>query len=241
MAAVGGMRKIKSSSGNKLQIPRIEVRRSSSLQIVHPPGPPIDENKLSEVSAISASSSFFSLYSADNSALSFQSAMVRYRCCFGSCRLRVGACAIGVVGMGISILALCTMLSLSAEMSEEMQTQLTAPVVLALLQFASAMLLIIGVLIGCHFLLAPFILTCGASLFACVLASAWAVVRRHSLPPSVLPMVLLTATGIGLLYLWFLAIITMTFVLIRDRKRMGYGDESDIENRNFERASSSIV
>ncbi|CAI2351595.1 unnamed protein product [Caenorhabditis sp. 36 PRJEB53466] len=242
MNSFGKMRKIKSSCGNKLQIPRIEVRRSSSL---HNPTSltlqPIDDTKLSEVSALTSSSSFFSVVSAPPSQASFSHTMVRYRCCFGTCRLRVGACVIGIACILISILSLCSLLTVSTSMTSDAQSFLTTPIVLSLLQFATSMIMIVAVLTSFHYLLIPFMLTCSANLLALIVLCSWAVVRRHDLSNAVVPLLLIGSTGASLLYLWFLTIVSMTFVLIRDRKIMGYDDEFDIENRQFDRASSSIV
>ncbi|CCD83504.1 Inner membrane protein [Caenorhabditis elegans] len=167
--------------------------------------------------------------------------MARYRCCFGTCRLRVGACVIGIACILIAILSLCSLLSVSTAMTSDAQSFLTTPIVLSLLQFATSMIMIVAVLTSFHWLLLPFMLSCIANLLALVVLCSWGVLRRHELSNSVVPLLLIGSTGIGLLYLWFLTIISMTFVLIRDRKIMGYDDEFNIENRQFDRASSSVV
>ncbi|EGT53852.1 hypothetical protein CAEBREN_00001 [Caenorhabditis brenneri] len=167
--------------------------------------------------------------------------MARYRCCFGTCRLRVGACVIGIACILISILSLCSLLSVSTTMTSDAQSFLTTPIVLSLLQFATSMIMIVAVLTSFHWILLPFMLSCVANIFALLVLCSWGIVRRNDLPNSVLPLILIGSTGVSLLYLWFLTIVSMTFVLIRDRKIMGYDDEFDIENRQFDRASSSIV
>ncbi|EFP01332.1 hypothetical protein CRE_24282 [Caenorhabditis remanei] len=167
--------------------------------------------------------------------------MSRHRCCFGSCRLRVGACVIGIACILISILSLCSLLSVSTTMSSDAQSFLTTPIVLSLVQFATSMIMIVAVLTSFHWLLAPFIMSCAANLLALVVLCSWGVLRRHELSTTIVTILLLGATGIAVVYFWFLTIISMTFVLIRDRKIMGYDDEYDIENRQFDRASSSIV
>ncbi|UMM31386.1 hypothetical protein L5515_012883 [Caenorhabditis briggsae] len=238
------MRKIKSSCGNTLQIPRIEVRRSSSLHNPESNFLPIDDSRLSEVSALTPSSSFFSVFSSPVSPKppSFAtSAMARQRCCFGACQLRVGACAIGVACILISILSLCSLLSVSTTMTSDAQSFLTTPIVLSLAQFATSMIMIVAVLTSFHWLLFPFLLSMMSNLLALVVLCSWSVLRRHELSQPVVALILIVSVGVSLLYAWFLAIVSQTFFVIRDRKIMGYDDEFDIENRQFDRASSSIV
>ncbi|CAI5448147.1 unnamed protein product [Caenorhabditis angaria] len=234
------MRKIKSSSGNKLQIPRIEVRRSSSLH-TSLNLQPIDDSKLSEVSALSPSNSYLSVFSTQTSTYDFSSNMTRYRCCFGTCRIRVGACIIGVACIIISILLLCSLLSISTEMTPESQSLLSPPIILSIVQFATSMVMIVAVLTSFHLLLIPFLVTCVMNLLGLFVLCSWAVVHRGKLSARIVTLILAGSTGSCLLYLWFIAIIGMTFVLIRDRKLMGYDDEYDVENRTFDRASSSVV
>ncbi|CAB3405726.1 unnamed protein product [Caenorhabditis bovis] len=238
-------RKTKSSCGAKFQIPTIKVskvRRSSSLHNVGGEATlQIDETKLSEVSALTPSSSYFSVKSPSPSSYVYTANMARYRCCFGACRLRVGACVIAVSCIIISILSLCSLLSISGQMESEDQTILTPPIVLSLIQFAASMILIVAVLTSCHILILPFVASCILNLLGLIVLCAWAVVRRSSLNPTIVPLVLIFSTGASLIYMWFLTIVSMAFVLIRDRKIMGYDDDFDVENRTFERVSSSIV
>uniref|UniRef100_A0A1I7TQ07 Transmembrane protein n=2 Tax=Caenorhabditis tropicalis TaxID=1561998 RepID=A0A1I7TQ07_9PELO len=225
-----------------------QVRRSSSLHNPEINPFPIDDSKLSEVSALTPSSSgFFSVLSNQSNQQPTRkpsisnTAMARYRCCFGTCRLRVGACVIGIACIIISILCLCSLLSVSTNMTSDAQAFLTTPIVLSLVQFATSMILIVAVLTSFHWLLVPFLTSCVSNILAVIVLCAWGVLRRHELPNSVVPLLLIGSTGVALLYLWFVTIVAMTFVLIRDRKIMGYDDDFDIENRQFDRASSSIV
>ncbi|EPB66754.1 hypothetical protein ANCCEY_14156 [Ancylostoma ceylanicum] len=99
-----------------------KVRRSSSLQFTHPGPVVIDDAKLSEVSALSRSSSIYSGF-------------IRSQC------------------------TICCLLSVSGNLSKDIQTVVAAPITsLVLFQIATAMLLIIGVLIDTHFLMVPFLL-----------------------------------------------------------------------------------
>ncbi|EYC39174.1 hypothetical protein Y032_0671g1378 [Ancylostoma ceylanicum] len=134
-----------------------KVRRSSSLQFTHPGPVVIDDAKLSEVSALSRSSSIYSGFI--RSQCSEISRMNSCRVCLGCCRIRVASCLIGMISIAISVVTICCLLSVSGNLSKDIQTVVAAPITsLVLFQIATAMLLIIGVLIDTHFLMVPFLL-----------------------------------------------------------------------------------
>ncbi|PAV89729.1 hypothetical protein WR25_11203 [Diploscapter pachys] len=69
----------------------------------------------------------------------------------------------------------------------------------------------------------------------------WVVLASSKLPSEAIPLALITCVAVIIIYMWFAVIICMTFILIRDKKRLGIDIEDYSENRNIERASSSFL
>uniref|UniRef100_A0A0K0DNU3 SSD domain-containing protein n=1 Tax=Angiostrongylus cantonensis TaxID=6313 RepID=A0A0K0DNU3_ANGCA len=78
----------------------------------------------------------------------------------GHCRIEVASCIIGMFSVAISAITMCSLLMTSGSLSSKVQSLVTAPITcLVLFEFATAMLLIIGVLIDAYYLMMPFIFT----------------------------------------------------------------------------------
>uniref|UniRef100_A0A1I7X7V5 Small integral membrane protein 38 n=1 Tax=Heterorhabditis bacteriophora TaxID=37862 RepID=A0A1I7X7V5_HETBA len=64
---------------------------------------------------------------------------------------------------------------------------------------------------------------------------------RSELRRTYCPVVIIIVAAVVIFYLWCTIIISMTFMLIRDKKRYGYDPEEDFETRGMERISSSFI
>lgn len=148
-----------------------------------------------------------------------------------------------MLSIAISVVTMCCLLSASGNLTEEVQSMVTAPITcLVLFQIATAMLLIIGVLIDTHYLMGPFLLNSvvhvclAVGVAVAVLVSA-SDVRRYYGPH----IVIVCFVGLAL-YVWFTAVVGMTVMLIRDKRRLGYDHQDDFEtSRPIERISSSVI
>ncbi|EYC39175.1 hypothetical protein Y032_0671g1378 [Ancylostoma ceylanicum] len=273
-----------------------KVRRSSSLQFTHPGPVVIDDAKLSEVSALSRSSSIYSGFI--RSQCSEISRMNSCRVCLGCCRIRVASCLIGMISIAISVVTICCLLSVSGNLSKDIQTVVAAPITsLVLFQIATAMLLIIGVLIDTHFLMVPFLLNSivhiclAVGIAISVLFSSGEVKKlygphyegfelfgvdencelidrirseqrscsfsRSSFRISIhcccrlredsfellAKMIVIICLVALALYVWFTAVVGMTIMLIRDKRRLGYDHQDDFDTTRggIERISSSVI
>ncbi|WKY07403.1 hypothetical protein Q1695_007111 [Nippostrongylus brasiliensis] len=236
------IRKIKSSYGSQLNIPRIEVRRSSSQELPTLPPLTIDDSKLSEVSALSASSSI-SINSHLHSQGSVSPKMNTVRSYMGCCRLRVASCLIGMLSIAISVVTMCCLLSVSGSLSEEVQSVVTAPITcLVLFQIATAMLLIIGVLIDTHYLLVPFLLNSVIHICLAIGVAITVLVSSNDIRRYYGPHIVIVCIVGFALYIWFTSVVAMTIMLVRDRRRLGYDHQDDFEtSRPIDRISSSVI
>ncbi|PAV89772.1 hypothetical protein WR25_22429 isoform D [Diploscapter pachys] len=117
---------------------------------------------------------------------------------------------------------MCTLLTASTSLSKEWQDLISLPITCAVLfQSASSMLLIVGVLIDTYSMLIPFILNCIVHIVLCVGGMCWVVLASSKLPSEAVPLALITCVAVIIIYMWFAVIICMTFILIRDKKRLG--------------------
>uniref|UniRef100_A0A7I4YPF8 MARVEL domain-containing protein n=1 Tax=Haemonchus contortus TaxID=6289 RepID=A0A7I4YPF8_HAECO len=245
------IRKIKSSHSSHLNIPRIEVRRSSSLQFPLSSPIIIDDAKLSEVSALSRSSSIYS--SNNQSQYSVNPKMHKCRAYVGCCQLRLASCLIGMLSIGISVITICCLLSVSGNLSAEVQSMVTAPIAgLVLFQIATAMLLIIGVLIDTHYLLVPFLLNTVVHVCLAIGIATTVLISANDIRRVYGPhIVIVCAVGLAL-YVWFTCVVAMTIALIRHKRRQGeafgnyithsYDHQEDFEtSRPIDRVSSTVI
>ncbi|VDL75335.1 unnamed protein product [Nippostrongylus brasiliensis] len=219
-----------------------QVRRSSSQELPTLPPLTIDDSKLSEVSALSASSSI-SINSHLHSQGSVSPKMNTVRSYMGCCRLRVASCLIGMLSIAISVVTMCCLLSVSGSLSEEVQSVVTAPITcLVLFQIATAMLLIIGVLIDTHYLLVPFLLNSVIHICLAIGVAITVLVSSNDIRRYYGPHIVIVCIVGFALYIWFTSVVAMTIMLVRDRRRLGYDHQDDFEtSRPIDRISSSVI
>ncbi|CAJ0565936.1 unnamed protein product, partial [Mesorhabditis spiculigera] len=241
--------------GNLLSLPArdyMAIRRSSSLQF-----PPDTENNcvklpnsptqidLLNTKTATISSSLYTLtqISESASAINLYTIMARYRCCFGFCRLRVGGCVVGGLAIGLSIFTLCVILSLSHQLSKGLQDIFILPIVCtSLYQIASAMSLIVGILIENHLLILPFIANVVIQILLHMALTIIFLISSNHSESIVFPILAFSTIFIVAIYVWFMALTAMTFVLIRDKKRFKWELDEGLQNvqqRPMDRVSSS--
>ncbi|CAJ0926529.1 unnamed protein product, partial [Mesorhabditis belari] len=233
------------------QIPRIEIRRSSSLQFPmeseHCMPLPTSHTQIDLLNTKTAtiSSSMYTLtqISESASAMNLYTIMARYRCCFGFCRLRVGGCVIAAFSICMSVITLCLILSLAHQLTKGFQDIFLLPLVCtSLFQVASAMSLIVGILIENHLLILPFIANIIIQiLLHMALTIIFLITSNHS-DNIIYPLLAFFSIFIVALYVWFMALTAMTFVLIRDKKRFKWELDENFANaqqKPMDRVSSS--
>ncbi|KHJ85428.1 hypothetical protein OESDEN_14846 [Oesophagostomum dentatum] len=166
------------------------------------------------------------------------------RVCIGCCRIRVASCLIGMISIAISVVTICCLLSVSGSLSKEVQASITAPIAsLVLFQIATAMLLIIGVLIDTHFLLMPFLLNSVVHIFLAVGVAITVLLSSGDVKRLYGPHIFITCLVALALYAWFTVVVGMTILLIRDKRRLGYDHQDDFDTTRgaIDRISSSLM
>ncbi|CAJ0936338.1 unnamed protein product, partial [Mesorhabditis belari] len=217
----------------------IEIRRSSSLQFPmeseHCMPLPTSHTQIDLLNTKTAtiSSSMYTLtqISESASAMNLYTIMARYRCCFGFCRLRVGGCVIAAFSICMSVITLCLILSLAHQLTKGFQDIFLLPLVCtSLFQVASAMSLIVGILIENHLLILPFIANIIIQiLLHMALTIIFLITSNHS-DNIIYPLLAFFSIFIVALYVWFMALTAMTFVLIRDKKRFKWELDENFAN-----------
>ncbi|RCN31622.1 hypothetical protein ANCCAN_22588 [Ancylostoma caninum] len=166
------------------------------------------------------------------------------RICLGCCRIRVASCLIGMISIAISVVTICCLLSVSANLSKDIQTVVAAPITsLVLFQIATAMLLIIGVLIDTHFLMVPFLLNSIVHICLAVGIAISVLFSSGEIKKLYGPHIIIICLVALALYVWFTAVVGMTIMLIRDKRRLGYDHQDDFDTTRggIERISSSVI
>ncbi|KAK6746660.1 hypothetical protein RB195_000123 [Necator americanus] len=236
----------------QLQEYEIKVRRSSSLQFTPTDSVVIDDAKLSEVSGLSRTTSACS--SNIRTQFTYLFGMNSCNICLGCCRIRVASCLIGMISIAISVVTICCLLSVSSSLSRDMQNVVSAPIAsLVLFQIATAMLLIIGVLIDTHFLLVPFLLNSVLHICLAVGIAISVLFSSGDIKKLYGPHIIIICLVALVLYVWFTIVVTMTIILIRDKRRLGeyfgnattysydHQDEFDTTRGAIDRISSSVI
>ncbi|KAK6013386.1 hypothetical protein OSTOST_21300, partial [Ostertagia ostertagi] len=138
---------------------------------------------------------------------------------------------------------ICCLLSVSGSLSKDVQSVVTAPVAsLVIFQIATAMLLIIGVLIDTHYLLIPFLLNSIVHICLAIGVAVTVLVSASDIEGLADHTIVIVCVIALVLYLWFTSVVAMTIALIRDKRRLGYVHNDDFDTtRPFDRISSSVI
>jgi hypothetical protein len=232
---------------------RLQIRRSSSLQL------PLSKNN-SQNPLIQAFSnlknSTVSLYSnmsvtgfiggrGSDSAVNLYTLMAKYRCCCGFCRLRIGSFVISLISLIVSISVLIFMAFFNTYLTDIQREYLTVPTFFLMgLQLTSSILMLVGIFADSHYFLLPFQLSCIFDMMGSMALGLILLISADHGNSQLYPIFAACSMGLVAVYLWFLVICSMTFVMIRDKKRLieaeiDFFDEQHIEP-HLERVNSAL-
>ncbi|KAI1709488.1 hypothetical protein DdX_11275 [Ditylenchus destructor] len=217
-------------------IDRKQLRRTSSLQI---PLPSHSSNmfatafttlKNSTASMYTSTLSVAGLFSGrrhrsgdddDSLGMNLYTLMAKYRCCCGLCRLRVGSFIIAVFSI-LYPLAVITCLVFNADWLNDTQKKLLVIpiIVLMVLQLLTSTLMLIGLFSDSHYFMLPFQFSCVINMMASMGLGIILLISTDRSNTQFYPAFAVLSTALVSVYLWFLVICSMTFVLIRDKKRL---------------------
>ncbi|KAE9419082.1 hypothetical protein Angca_000631 [Angiostrongylus cantonensis] len=206
----------------------MKIRRSSSLQAPTFEAMKVDDIQLSEVTVQSAPSNLYRSH--PNRSQCNENARIN-SVCLGHCRIEVASCIIGMFSVAISAITMCSLLMTSGSLSSKVQSLVTAPITcLVLFEFATAMLLIIGVLIDAYYLMMPFVLN--TVVHACLALGVAIAVVNSSGQIRLLygPYIVIGCFLVIILYVWFTSVVVMTIIFIRDQQRRRYGRKDHFYN-----------
>ncbi|KHN86062.1 hypothetical protein Tcan_17812 [Toxocara canis] len=222
----------KGSFGTYLTVPvRTQIRRSSSLQL------PLNANKVengglrtcefnskdksSSSLSICASSLSMAMMGHSNSAINLYTLMARYRCCCGMCRLRIASLVVAFICMSISVLVLSAYWNYKETLSAEQRKMLSVPVfIVALYQIIASISLLTGLFTESHWLLIPFHISCVVCMMSAMAIGMILLVSADRKLTQLYPIFAALSMALVAVYLWFLVISCMSFVLLRDKKRL---------------------
>jgi hypothetical protein len=230
-----------------------QIRRSSSLQL------PLSKNSQNPlIQAFSnLKNSTVSLYSGmsvtgfiggrgSDSAVNLYTLMAKYRCCCGLCRLRIGSFVISLLSLFVSIFVIIFMAFFNSYLTNIQREYLTVPTfVLMGIQLISSILMLIGIFADSHYFLLPFQLSCIFDMMGAMgLGLILLISADHGKNSQLYPVFAACSMGLVAIYLWFLVICSMTFVMIRDKKRLieaeiDFYEEPHIEP-HLERVNSAL-
>uniref|UniRef100_A0A915EPQ8 Uncharacterized protein n=1 Tax=Ditylenchus dipsaci TaxID=166011 RepID=A0A915EPQ8_9BILA len=147
--------------------------------------------------------------------------MAKYRCCCGMCRLRVGCFLIAVFSIIYPLLVIAALVVCSPWLTTSQKTFLSIPVIVLMgFQLFASTLMLTGLFINLHYMLLPFQFSCIINMMGSMGLGVIMLVSTERTNTQLYPGFAVFSTGLVGIYLWFLVICSMTFVLIRDKKRM---------------------
>ncbi|VDK45272.1 unnamed protein product [Anisakis simplex] len=131
-----------------------------------------------------------------------------------------------------------------ATLSEEQQRLLSVPIiVVALYQVIASASLLTGLLTEWHWLLIPFHISCIVCMMSAMGIGMILLVSADRALTQLYPVFAALSMALVAVYLWFLVISCMSFVLLRDKKRVLTCDLAFVENHanagTLERVNSS--
>ncbi|KAI1716846.1 hypothetical protein Ddc_10219 [Ditylenchus destructor] len=184
----------------------------------------------------------------DSLAMNLYTLMAKYRCCCGLCRLRVGSFIIAVFSI-LYPLAVIVCLAFNGDWLNDTQKKLLLIpiIVLMVVQLSTSTLMVIGLFSDSHYLMLPFQFSCVINMMASMGLGIILLISTDRSNTQFYPAFAVLSTALVAVYLWFLVICSMTFVLIRDKKRLTdsmadeFGAYGDIEcpTPHIERVNSA--
>uniref|UniRef100_A0A7E4VU44 G_PROTEIN_RECEP_F2_4 domain-containing protein n=1 Tax=Panagrellus redivivus TaxID=6233 RepID=A0A7E4VU44_PANRE len=207
-----------------------QIRRSSSLQLplskngqINPLIQAFSNLKNSTVSVYASTMSVTGFFGGrgSDSAVNLYTLMAKYRCCCGLCRLRVGSFAIAVTCIIASAGVITAMAFKGNQLSPAQQEYLTVPTYLLMsIQLLCSVMFLAGIFTDTHWCLLPFQLSCVLHMMGSMGLGLVLLVSADNVNSQIYPLFAACSMGLVAVYLWFLVICSMTFVMIRDKKRL---------------------
>ncbi|KAE9552405.1 hypothetical protein FO519_004386 [Halicephalobus sp. NKZ332] len=180
-----------------------------------------------------------------DSAMNLYTLMAKYRCCCGLCRLRIGSFVISVLSLTSALFVIALMFGFNDRLTETQREYLTIPAfVLMGIQFVSSLLMLIGIFSDSHYLLLPYQFSCVLMMMGSMGCGLVLLISADNANSQLYPVFAACSMGMVAVYLWFLVICSMTFVMIRDKKRLAdaeldFFEEAEVEP-HLERVNSAL-
>ncbi|CAD5221812.1 unnamed protein product [Bursaphelenchus okinawaensis] len=215
------------------------LRRTSSLQLPNE----VEKLKLQKpfgvvVSAISSiKNSTMSVYASTLSAvglldaggppdrpLNLYNTMKRYKCCFGVCKLKTASAVIGMVSALYPVVILFIWCHYERQKHNRMVIPISIPALLFIVyKVLSSLVMLAGIIWNVQYLLIPFMINLVLNIMGAMGLGIFLMLSNDKLGTQLFPAFAVCSVALIAMYLWFLAITFMTFVLIRDKKRLRKG------------------
>uniref|UniRef100_A0A914XS95 Uncharacterized protein n=1 Tax=Plectus sambesii TaxID=2011161 RepID=A0A914XS95_9BILA len=231
---------LKQQFGNQLTVPAAHVRRSSvggrPTNVVW--NDRLDNWKRQFGSSLSVYTSSLSLsYVGQSQGMhNLYSIMSRYSCCCGICNLKGTALAMGAWG---TISALIAIGVYSAYIFNDSQYLKMTVFSVSVFKLLASFSLFIGVYAENHCLLIPFLIDCVVCMIGSIgIAMLLLVSSETGSHTQIFPLLAALSLAFVAVYLWFLVIVSMCFVLFRDKRRINLDAPPD-ESVSSQRCSEN--
>ncbi|KAH7709258.1 Protein Y54G2A.16, partial [Aphelenchoides avenae] len=226
---------------------RKQLRRTSSLQV---PSKRNNQNQSVLFTALSnLKQSTLSMYAStisaagflgggrrSDSAINLYTLMAKYRCCCGFCRLRVGSATIGIWSILYPVAVIASFALFGHFLNPTLHGYIRVPAYAFMaFQILASILLLCGLYLDSHYFMLPFQISCILNMMGSMALGLMLLVSTDRNQTQIYPAFAAVMMGLVAVYLWFLVIISMTFVLIRDKKRLT-DSEIDFYNDDDDRA-----
>ncbi|KAI6181323.1 hypothetical protein M3Y98_00816900 [Aphelenchoides besseyi] len=205
---------------------RNNLRRTSSLQL------PMSKNVSfggTLMNAFKSSTIYTSTMSAaglldgvrDDSPANLFVSLARYRCCCGFCRLRVGLLAIALFCLTYPPIVFTALYFYGHLLNSIQRSYVTLPLYVFLgYQMVAAFLTLIGLFLDLYYWLIPLQLSLTSNIIMAIGLGILLMASTDRTNTHLFPAFAITSMILVGLYLWCLVITCMTFVLIRDKRRL---------------------
>uniref|UniRef100_A0AC34QGS4 Uncharacterized protein n=1 Tax=Panagrolaimus sp. JU765 TaxID=591449 RepID=A0AC34QGS4_9BILA len=232
---------------------RRQLRRSSSLQL------PMSKNnrnplvqafsnlKNSTLSVYTSTMSHTGLFGgrSSDSAMNLYSLMAKYRCCCGTCRLRIGSFVIAMICLVVSVMLITLMAAFNNRLTDLQREFLTLPTFILMgFQLFASLLMFVGICADSHYLLLPFQFSCVLCMIGSMCCGLILLISGDHANSQLYPVFAACSMALVAIYIWFFIICSMTFVMIRDKKRLAeaeldFFEEASVEP-HIERVNSAL-
>uniref|UniRef100_A0A914CBV8 Uncharacterized protein n=1 Tax=Acrobeloides nanus TaxID=290746 RepID=A0A914CBV8_9BILA len=171
----------------------------------------------------------------EDSAVNLYTLMAKYRCCCGACRLRVGGFIIAIVCLIQAIGVITTLCFASNFFNPKQMEYLMVPAFILMgFELISSFLMLIGILMDHPYLLLPFQFSCILNMMGSMGMGLVLLVTSDKNSTQIYPAFAAASMALVAIFLWFLVIASMTYVMLRDKKRLTASEIDFNEDRYIE-------